>query len=378
MHSRLSCHQIIFSARLAAGAVTALLLSAVAAAAPVVSNVSGVLDHKGSITITGSGFGAKSKAAPLVYDDASGSSILQLWDGAWPSTAGEYNTVYRAPIRNIGLPHSHDVRYIAGAHATNQTATSGYNVTVFKSLATKPAYLYLSWYQRADDAWHFGGDNNFKTFDYSEGNNPYAQQSWYTAYGPPHPDSATDGAQWVVETDTGLTNPDRNGHNAWWGTGVNPMAGKWSKIEMAIKISSQSDGYLYVWENGKKVVNYAGTTDTFSGSARTIAIGGYARMQGYTSNWRYYDDIYVDTTLARVVLADKPTLSDASIVEVQIPSAWSDSSIAATVNLGKFTQGQTAYLFVVDASGAASTTGVAVTAGGTAIAPNPPSSVDVH
>ena len=101
-------------------------------------------------------------------------------------------------------------------------------------------------------------------------------------------------------------------------------------------------------------------------------------MQGYTSNWRYYDDIYVDTTLARVVLAEQPTLSDASIVEVQIPSAWSDSSITATVNLGKFAPGQTAYLFVVDASGAASTTGVAVTAGGTAIAPNPPSSVDVH
>ena len=119
MHSRPSRHQIHSFARLAAAA-SALLLSAVAIAAPVVQNVSGALDHKGSITITGSGFGAKSKAAPLVYDDASGSSILQLWDGAWPNTAGEYNTVYHTPIRNIGLPHSHDVRYIAGAHATNQ------------------------------------------------------------------------------------------------------------------------------------------------------------------------------------------------------------------------------------------------------------------
>ena len=83
------------------------------------------------------------------------------------------------------------------------------------------------------------------------------------------------------------------------------------------------------------------------GTQRTIAIGGYARMQGYTTNWRYFDDIYIDTSLARVVLADKPALSEATIIENQIPTAWSDGSITATVNLGKFTQGQTAYLFVV-------------------------------
>ena len=28
---------------------------------------------------------------------------------------------------------------------------------------------YASWYQRADDQWHFGGDNHFKIFDYLEG-----------------------------------------------------------------------------------------------------------------------------------------------------------------------------------------------------------------
>jgi hypothetical protein len=81
-----------------------------------------------------------------------------------------------------------------------------------------------------------------------------------------------------------------------------------------------------------------------------------------------------------VVLADKPVLSQASIVEVQIPSAWSDGSITAQVNLGKFTQGQAAYLFVVDASGNVSATGLPVTAGGTstALTPNPPSGFTVH
>jgi hypothetical protein len=70
-----------------------------------------------------------------------------------------------------------------------------------------------------------------------------------------------------------------------------------------------------------------GTTDTVGGSVRTMGIGAYAPMQGYTSNWRYFDDVYV---------------------------------------------------FVVDASGIPSATGFAIIAGSTAEAPNPPSSVDVR
>jgi hypothetical protein len=101
-------------------------------------------------------------------------------------------------------------------------------------------------------------------------------------------------------------------------------------------------------------------------------------MQGYKSNWRYYDDIYVDLGLARVVLANNTVLSRATIIENQIPTSWSDGSITATVNLGQFTQGQTAYLFVVDATGTPNATGAAVTAGGTASTPNPPQAVTVH
>ena len=353
-----------------------------ALATPLVQNVSGTLSHGGTVTITGSGFGSKTTAAPLVWDNASGNSLNDKWTGGWPSLLPGYNLGYYAPMRGIGLPHSHVTRYIAGAHAAMTGANAGYDVMMFKSIALPalPYYIYASWYQRADDLWHFGGDNNFKTFDYSDGDEPYAlNKSWYICYGPPHPDSNTDaGVQWTNQTSTPLSNPDRNGHNAWWGNAVNQMAGKWSKVEIAIKLSNQSDGYINIWENGHQVMNYAGITDNYGGTRRAIAVGGYARMQGYTNNWRYFDDVYVDTTLSRVVLADKPVLSQATIVENQIPSAWSDSSITAQVNLGKFTQGQAAYLFVVDASGTVSATGLALTAGGTTVMPNPPSQFTVQ
>ena len=360
--------------------IIALGAASLGMAAPALQQVSGSMDHNGTITITGSGFGAKANAAPVVWDNASGATLSGQWTGAWPDKLPGYNTGYYAPMRGIDLPHSHDSRYIAGAHAANTGADSGYAVMVFKAIQAPalPYFIYASWYQRVDDQWHFGGDNNFKTFDYSAGTEPYANQSWYTAYGPPHPGSNTDSAQWTTEIGTGLTSPDNNGHNAWWGTAVNPMAGKWSKVEITIRVSDQKDGYVKVFENGHQVINYSGVTDNWGGSQRTISVGGYARMQGYPSNWRYYDDIYVDTSLQRVVLADKPVLSQATIIEPQIPASWSDGSITATVNLGKFTQGQTAYLFVIDASGTPSAAGKAVTAGGNAFMPNAPSSVAVH
>jgi hypothetical protein len=357
--------------------------------APLVQQVSGALDHNNSITISGSGFGSKPNAAPVVWDNATGNAMSAKWDGAWPDQLPGYNTKYYAPMRGINLPHAHDTSYIAGAHAAKTGAYSGYDVVFYKNI-TLPAsesYIYVSWYQRADDAWVFGGDkpstvdvpndNNFKTFVYSVCCGPYELPYWYTMFGPPHPASNTDKSlQWAINGPV-LSNPDVNGHSAWWNAAVNPMAGKWSKVEMALKVTSQRDGYVSLWENGRQQIHYVGPTDNFPGMKRTVAIGGYARQQGYPSNWRYFDDVYLDTTLARVVLADKPTLSQATIIENQIPSAWSDGSITATVNLGQFTQGQTAYLFVVDASGTPSASGLAVVAGGSVEVPDAPPAVSV-
>jgi hypothetical protein len=353
-----------------------------ALSAPVVLQVSGTLNHKGTITISGSGFGSKASAAPVVWDDATGGDISAKWDGAWPNLLPGFNTNYYSPMRGINPPHSHDTRYIAGAHAANTGAYSGYNVIFYKNIPMQPFpfYIYASWYQRADNQWTFYGDNNYKTFAYSNCCSPYEMpNNWYTCYGPPHPGSITDIAQWAVNDDgSSMQDPDVNGHSYWWNPAVNPMAGKWAKVEVAARITNQTNGYINVWENGHQVVGYAGPTDKYPGTQRTIGIGGYARAQGFSGNWRYFDDAYVDTTLSRVVLADKPVLSLATIIENQIPSAWSDGSITATVNLGQFAQGQTAFLIVVDSTGTASVTGLAVTAGGTVATPNPPSAISVH
>jgi hypothetical protein len=173
-----------------------------------------------------------------------------------------------------------------------------------------------------------------------------------------------------------------NGHSFWWNPGVNPMSGQWSKVEVEVKLTDQSDGFIRVTENASNIViNYIGPTNKYLGKIRTVGIGGYSRMYGQPNNWRYHADAYVDTTLSRVVLANTADLLSATIVETQVPTTWSANSVGATVNFGKFAAGQTAYLFVFDSTGTHNATGFAVTAGGgiaSAVQPEPPANVSVQ
>src|SRR5215813_13346365 len=282
-----------------------------ATAAPSVQQLSGTLNHKSTITITGSGFGSKPKAAPLVWDDASTGTLTDKWNGAWPTLLPGYNTGYSNPINGVPTAHSHDSRYIAGAHAgkAGAGAYSGIDVIFFKDFTppATPYYFYASWYQRSDSRWVFGQDNNYKAFSFSLCCSPYENPyDWMVTYGPPHPDSNTDtGLQWSIgSNDHTMQNPDANGHNAWWANAINPMAGAWTKVEVTAKLTGQTNGWVRVYENGKRVINYAGSTDnpTWAGQGRTIGIGGFARMESPT-NWRYFADAYLDLTLQRVVLA---------------------------------------------------------------------------
>jgi hypothetical protein len=71
----------------------------------------------------------------------------------------------------------------------------------------------------------------------------------------------------------------------------------------------------------------------------------------------YMDDIYVDTTWARVMIGNASTFAASTVREIQIPSAWSNTSITITVNRGAFTNLNNAFLYVIDSSGTPNATG---------------------
>jgi len=110
-------------------------------------------------------------------------------------------------------------------------------------------------------------------------------------------------------------------------------------------------------------------------NSRSYTAGGYYRytVQGgdpgntndyrggvLDSNWRFFDDLYIDSSLARVVLADDSVYNNATIVEPQIPQTWTDTGITVEVNTGAFPNG-TAYVFVFDSLGVPNATGYSVT-----------------
>jgi hypothetical protein len=260
------------------------------------------------------------------------------------------------------LPHNRITKYIAGAHYGYDGADAGYNVIFWKNrtFASYPAYTYFSWYQRNDDGWYFQDnsnveqDNNTKAFGFSVCCSPYElPNNWYIEWNP-RPSSRTSIPNWhVVDDAEGTARQSLDNVNLWFSSAVNPTAGQWTKIELEIKYTNQPNGYIKLWENGTQKINYVGRTDRYAGMDRTEGVGGYARSRS-TNNWRYFADVYLDYTPARVVLANNANLNAATIIETQIPSSWSTTSISFAANLGKFTSGQTAYLFVVSPSGLAS------------------------
>ncbi len=75
----------------------------------------------------------------------------------------------------------------------------------------------------------------------------------------------------------------------------------------------------------------------------------------------YWGDVYIDNTIARVVVGDAPVFTSCRHLEIQIPTAWSPSSVAVQVNRGSFEPASPAWLFVLDANGQVNADGFVLT-----------------
>jgi hypothetical protein len=65
----------------------------------------------------------------------------------------------------------------------------------------------------------------------------------------------------------------------------------------------------------------------------------------------WMDDIYVDSSFARVMLGNASTYSACTSLELQPPTAWSSSAITVTANRGAFAATSTRYLYVINSAG---------------------------
>src|SRR3989338_2160698 len=365
-------------------------------APPSIASVSGTVSHGQNIVISGSNFGTKAQAAPYVWDDASGNNINDLWDFAYPYTNdAAFRIAYRAPsqvtkangvVGGAALPHSRNTRYIAGAHYNSGVlnANSALNVVAGKNNQESYTYTYISFYQMIDPDWTFitdcpprtadNCDHNFKEYDYAAGNG-YMGNGPNLYFNNGYINNPT--VQWGVNYVEGMSIIIYSVNTAlvnWYPeTGMVfprvsvPGPKQWRKVEYVLKHNS-ADGFHQIYQNNRLIWEVFLDDDGLApGSRSESVIGGYVREAGNTelfkNNWRYYSDVYYDHSLARVMLANNQNYDSATIVEPQIPSAWSDGSITARVNLGRLPDSGTVYMFIFDQNNQRNATGYPVTLG---------------
>ncbi len=341
-------------------------------AAPSITSVSGSAVNGNIVTISGSGFGSKTQASPLIssYDNPNpannwhnGTFVGSKWytrDDPPFGTSEAY--------RRSGLYQSdhyvncrYNGEYERVGYTDANTSTEDYYVS-FWHLITAPTFTCA------------GGGGNSKI--------------WYWAWN-------SDGTSKMMEAYQAASSSG--------GTATTYMAG----------VDGYSGNLNGVWDNFLSWLPYQhwhhielvahGSSDGFGTTLRTMIDGRQARYlhgfnfsSSHTMNaWRFgvcsgnnmdggsilLDQIYVDNSMAHVFISDKPDISDwlnypnFAHNEIQVCSSWSDSSITFTLNQGSFASGQTVYLYVVNAEGEINTPGYPITIGGGGGEPsdNPPS-----
>jgi hypothetical protein len=139
--------------------------------------------------------------------------------------------------------------------------------------------------------------------------------------------------------------------------------GRWHLLQFEFKENSAvraADGVFRVWFNGG--LRSSARTDivsreTYSQLKRPVIVGwsevwnANVGDSDHAPNDFYMDDIYVDSSWARVEIGDGPTYDACTHREIQIPMSWSDGNILFQVNLGSFQEAESKYLYVRDPDG---------------------------
>ncbi|MCU0970416.1 MAG: hypothetical protein MUF57_01150 [Gammaproteobacteria bacterium] len=330
--------------------------------APSISGVSGSVVHGQSITISGSGFGTKSPAKPWVYAD--------FEDGFNPNSDLSQYSTWASGGENF--TRTADIG-VNGGYAAQSYTFVGQQAN-FIAVIYAPVFDFnvngQKWYLFRKSARNFAvtSDMNWKNL-----RPHYGEAGFYTQIGNGNLSEEGTGAvgymcPWQspassVCTDSITEAQVRGNQNGDWNT---------EQYIGQANTSGQQNGFLRYIVNGRLAVempyyDYA-QKNWWHGTADAV---DFPVVHDVSANepdppngsWTRADTIYLDTTWSRVMLSTSSTWGTASsgpLYEVQIPTAWSDTSVTVEVQRGELSNG-TVYLYVVDANNDANASGYAVT-----------------
>jgi len=349
-----------------------LLIPSIALATPSTPTVTGT----GPLTITGTSFTTKTTAAPKFFNSMEAVDVGSLPSGFTAQSAPG------GPVSSTrGYSGSKAMQFDFSVNSS--VDDEQFNRSVFDLGAGGADKVYISAWMYIDRTgsvcntspcyWQWkslyvGGDNTSYTTGTANNtvtglNNWWRENdtSWFNTFENVYYNGLTNGASGSPSIAS----------NAW-------VWGEWQRIEYYIQRSSSpsvADGKFSIQRIGQTAIlneTAAVTNDADDLPWRYIGFGqGIAAVTtanvgagGSVSLKVFYDDIYIDNTPARVELCNANTKAASTHCELQIPTAWSDTEITTTYNPGSFTTGQTAYLYVIDSSGAVSPPSAAITING--------------
>jgi len=315
-------------------------------AAPVVSGIHGSVLNGQQVTISGSGFGIKNPAAPVLW--------ASFNNNITPSSLGQTIT-WKA--NSSGIVYSSSGGYSGGAAHVYADAHSSEMLVMatvgwyFNDPGQK-SYIHRRVKRMYDSsADYLGGNGGLKSLllDY---NSTYADSvvmnrstnQWITQnlgssyYYFPADNNKLD---WQVE-EAEIQANTVSGQSCIFKT----------YIDHSLVKSSPTSGSISLWNTGDQPLNNLSFWRYASSSPRLASEVD-----------EYWDDLYVDNTWSRVILGNASTLSTSTQREIQVPTNWTDGSVTISVNAGKFTSGQSVYLYVIDSSGTVNSFGYLVTVG---------------
>ena len=355
--------------RLLYSLVILLIYSTSVYAAPSVSGTSGSTSHGGSMTISGSAFGTKSPAAPLLWDDFEWGS-----DGTRIDTSvdwrGEDSTDPEEPEIDTSQSFGQGTRssYVFVFEADPDEVYGTEFRPVYHDF-TASTTIYVSSMNRFSHGGGAQGGGMWKMprivgtgGSYSQG--PYTGVSYFATS-----DSAGDPAFYYEPGDCS----DCSLTTEYDDTISDLATDTWHRIETYYVLSTPatSDGAVKYWWNYQQApelvtAGWDNLATRSAGNTNTVDVfnSGHQYVNDTIDKMFYIwqDDVYIDDTQARVEICDASTWAARTDCAIQIPSAWSTTSATVTLNQGALASIADSYLYVIDSAGAVNSSGYSITA----------------
>ena len=349
--------------------VVYLIAAAPAWSAPVISGLSGSVAHGGAITITGTGFGTKSQAAPLVWDIAS----EQFVNG---TNQNAYSGIANGGLLNTAI---WDVSDVAGC------------IPVIYSTSRAHRHPRISAHYFREGAKFClrakvppGSQNKFYLSFYRKLKNPAMQTgggdgSTKLLRGSSYPTGSAAGTTIVTSDSYEADHANNTDPKGWVYIGGETT---WVRFEI---YQDDDRKWFDVYKNGayhqgsnssvpgnleqRPAADWRFTLPGKSGYEFDVPPNEWNRAEGLFPILFGYDDghsassgqevdvseIYYDNTCQRIEVSDQPTWNDSpsSVASREVQgrlTGWSNTSISLALNQGAFSTLEGKYLYVVDAN----------------------------